>query len=126
MKKEFLPFYLSRAILGLVFGFLVMGISGKAILFGIAFFGFCLLYLHSGWFSVDLRYPLTPLRRDAHGQDVQRKALITAIVVGSIIYLASSLLSGLVYLPANTAFLSGIAVYFVTQFGLFIYTRFSA
>jgi len=121
MKKEFMPYYISRAVLSFSFALLVMGITWKAVLLAIIFFGLFLLYLHSGWFSIDLRYPLIPLRRDPRGQEIQRKALISSVVVGLLIYLTSSQLSGLIglSLSGNFAFSIGIITYFVTQFILF-------
>jgi hypothetical protein len=118
MKKEFLPYYISRAILSLIFSILVMGFTWKAALFGTVLFALFLLYLHSGWFTIDLRYPLTPLRRDARGQEVQRKALIASVIVGVFLYLFSSQLTGLLGLSllGNVALSIGIITYFVTQF----------
>ena len=86
MKKEFLPYYISRFILSTVFSILVWGFTWTAALMTIVFFGLFLLYLHSGWFSIDLSTPLYPLRRDSHGQTVQRKALIFAVVLGLLLY----------------------------------------
>ncbi|MGZ9235523.1 MAG: hypothetical protein ACXW4E_08365 [Anaerolineales bacterium] len=124
MKKEFLPFYISRAILSAAFAILVMGFQWTAILFAIILFGLFLLYLHSGWFSVDLRYPLTPLRRDDHGQAIQRKALIAALIVGMLVYLICPYLPGFLgfTLSGNVALSVGIITYFITQFVLFIRT----
>jgi hypothetical protein len=124
MKKEFLPFYISRAILSAAFSILVMGIHWKAILLAIILFGLFLLYLHSGWFRVDLSHPLFPLRRDHHGQDVQRKALIASVVIGTIVYLISPYLAGFISFPVsgNIALSVGILTYFVTQFVLFLRT----
>jgi hypothetical protein len=122
MKKDFLPYYISRAILSIVFSIAVLGLSWKAVLLAFLFFGGFLLYLHSGWFSVDLKTPLTPLRRDAHGQLIQRKALILAVVVGLLLYLVSVELSGypvLALILGNLALPIGIIVYFVAQFTLF-------
>ncbi len=122
MKKEFLPYYISRAILSLVFALLVMGIHWKAMLFAIILFGLFLLYLHSGWFSIDRRTPLTPLRRDPRGQEIQRKALIASVVVGTLIYLLTPLLTGIIGFPlsGNIALSVGIFTYFATQFVLFV------
>ena len=121
MNKEYLPFYISRAILSFIFSILVMGFNWMAIFLTILFFGLFLLYLHSGWFSIDLRYPLTPLRRDSRGQEIQRKALISSVGVGLLIYLSSSQLSGLIglSLSGNIALFIGVITYFVTQFILF-------
>jgi len=122
MKKEFLPYYISRAILSLVFAILVLGIHWKAVLFAIIFFGLFLLYLHSGWFSIDLRTPLTPLRRDHRGQEIQRKALIASVIVGTLIYLITPHMIGIVgiSISGNIALSIGIITYFATQFVLFV------
>lgn len=122
MKKEFLPYYISRAILSIVFSILVAGLSWKAVLLTILFFGGFLLYLHSGWFSIDLKNPLTPLRRDLHGQLVQRKALILSVIVSVSLYLISIGLSsylGMVLISGQVALSIGVILYFVAQFVLF-------
>ena len=121
MKKEFLPYYVSRAVLSLLFSILVMGFTWKALLFAILFFAGFLLYLHSGWFSIDLRTPFAPLRRDLRGREIQRKALITAVIVGLVVHLAASPLSALtgLALSGGIALSVGIVAYFATQFALF-------
>lgn len=122
MKKVFLPYYISRAILSASFSILMAGFSWKAVLLTAVFFGLFLLYLHSGWFSIDLRNPLMPLRRDSHGQLIQRKALIISIVVGLLIYLASLQYSsylGLTSIPGNVALSIAVMTYFIAQFVLF-------
>jgi hypothetical protein len=122
MKKEFLPYYISRAFLSIVFSILVMGLSWKAALLTVLCFGGFLLYLHSGWFSIDLKNPLAPLRRDLHGQLVQRKALIISVVVSVSLYLISMGLSsylGLVLVSGHVALSIGVIVYFIAQFVLF-------
>jgi hypothetical protein len=116
MKKEFLPYYISRAILSAVFAVIVWGFTWQALLFAIFIFGLFLLYLHSGWFRVDLTHPLFPLRRDQRGQLVQRKALIAALIVGVFTYLAFSLV--LPALSANLALPLAIVTYFLVQFYL--------
>ncbi|MFZ5911670.1 MAG: hypothetical protein ACOYYU_16785 [Chloroflexota bacterium] len=123
MKREYLPYYFSRFALSAVFSVLVWSVSWKAALMTIVFFGLFLLYLHSGWFSVDLRNPFFPLRRDAHGQEVQRKALIIAIVLGLLLFTASIPLSGFMGIPlisGQVALSIGILAYFVVQFALFL------
>jgi hypothetical protein len=80
-----------------------------------------LLYLHSGWFQVDLQNPFLPLRRDTHGQLVQRKALILAVVAGLLLYGISLQLPGSFGLVSGKAALSGaIVTYFIAQFVLFV------
>ena len=122
MKKEFFPYYISRALLSIVFSIVIMGLSWKAVILAIGFFGGFLLYLHSGWFSIDLKNPLAPLRRDLHGQLVQRKALLIAMVVSVSIYLISTALSnylGMVVVSGHVALSIGVIVYFIAQFILF-------
>ena len=123
MKKEFLPYYISRFILSVVFSILVWGITWNTALMTIVFFGLFLLYLHSGWFSIDLKNPLFPLRRDAHGQAVQRKALIIAVVISLLLYTFAVPLSNFTSLPlisGHIALSIGIITYFIAQFTLFI------
>lgn len=122
MKKEFLPYYLSRAVLSAAFAVLVAGNSWWAAALAVLLFGGFLLYLHSGWFQVDARHPLTPLRRDHRGQDIQRKALIASVVVGALAYgffVYGAAWLG-VSLAGNVALLIAIFTYFVTQFALFM------
>ena len=123
MKKEFLPYYISRFILSAVFSILVWRFTWMATLMTFVFFGLFMLYLHSGWFSIDLSTPLYPLRRDSHGQMVQRKALIAAIVLSLLLYIVSIPLSSFVGISAisgNAALSIGIITYFAVQFMLFI------
>lgn len=125
MKKEFLPYYTSRAAISVVFGILVMGLSWKAVLIAFVFFGLFLLYLHSGWFSIDLKNPFFPLRRDTHGQMVQRKALIIAIILGFVLFFVSLPLSiyfGAMSISGPVALSIGVITYFVAQFILFART----
>jgi len=123
MKKEFLPYYISRFILSAVFSILVWRFTWMAALMTFIFFGLFMLYLHSGWFSIDLSTPLYPLRRDSHGQMVQRKALIAAIVLSLLLYMVSIPLSSFIGISAisgNVALSIGTITYFAVQFTLFI------
>ncbi len=123
MKKEFLPYYISRFILSAVFSILVWGFTWTAALMTIVFFGLFLLYLHSGWFSVDLSTPLYPLRLDSHGREVQRKALIFAVTLSLLLYTFAVPLSNFTGIPlisGHIALSVGIITYFIAQFALFI------
>jgi hypothetical protein len=92
-----------------------------ALLMTFVFFGLFLLYLHSGWFSIDLNTPLYPLRRDSHGQNIQRKSLIAAVTIGILLYtFAGSWISG------HLALSIGIITYFIVQFAFFIKTSMEA
>ena len=117
MKKQFWPYYVSRAVIGSVFAVLVFGLTWQALAFALVAFGVFLLYLHSGWFSVDTRNPLFPLRRDARGKAVQRRALILAVGVGSFAYALLPMLSrfGGVSMPGNVALSLALVTYFAVQ-----------
>lgn len=122
MKKELLPYYLSRAVLSGLFAVLIMGLTWKAAPLAAILFGLFVLYLHSGWFQVDASHPLTPLRRDERGRQIQRKALIAAVTVGLLIYLSATLAIGFLGIPAVAGPLAlslGVFAYFITQFVLF-------
>lgn len=118
MKTEYLPYYLSRALFSALFGAAVFGLSWAAGLSALVLFGLFLLYLHSGWFEVDLSNPFFPLRRDQRGRDIQRIALIAAVSAALLCtlflkYLAVPL--GLV-LPLDLALPLAVLAYFLTQF----------
>jgi hypothetical protein len=122
MKKGYLPYYISRALLSALFAVLIAGFTWKAIIITVVFFGFFLLYLHSGWFMVDAENALLPLRRDTRGQLVQRKALIVAVVVGLLSYFLLAFLSGrlgLTLLSGNIALALAVIAYFSSQFIFF-------
>ncbi len=123
MKKVFMPYYLSRAIFSAGFAILAMEITWKALFMAVTLFGLFLLYLHSGWFLVDLRYPLIPLRRDARGLLIQRKALIISVCVGLLIYLFSAQVPtffGLQIIGGNIVLVIAIITYFISQFVFFM------
>ena len=122
MKREYIPYYLSRAALSVIFAILVMGFTWKAVLVAIVLFGLFLLYLHSGWFPIDPSHPLTPLRRDERGRHIQRNALIAAISVGLLIYLIASQAShlfGWSLIAGPLALSLSMITYFIAQFILF-------
>jgi ABC-type microcin C transport system permease subunit YejE len=122
MKRNFLPYYLSRAALSAAFAILVFGLTWKAALFAVVVFGLFLLYLHSGWFRIDPSQPLTPLRRDDRGRDIQRKALIAGVIAGILIYITLTQVSefiGLSLVAGPLALSLAVLTYFATQFALF-------
>jgi len=123
MKKEFYPYYISRAGLSIVFSLLVFGISWKAGVFAVVLLAGFLGYLHSGWFEVNLNKPLFPLRRDENGQQIQRKALIAAAAAGILIFILLPLFgasAGAAGASSNLALSVGVLTYFVAQVVLFI------
>jgi uncharacterized membrane protein HdeD (DUF308 family) len=119
MNKKYLPYYISRGVLSGAFGILVFGFTFKAAIFTLVVFGVFLLYLHSGWFQIDQQSPWFPVRRDERAQQVQRKALITAILIGAISYTLFTMAMQWVALPAigsSLAISLAVLAYFLTQF----------
>jgi len=125
MKKEYIPYYISRALLSAAFALLVFRFTWQAAVFGLVIFALFLLYLHSGWFRIDLSQPLFPLRRDDRGASIQRKALIFAIVAGVLVYLVLSqtpLFIGIQAASGSLAFSIAVLTYFIFQFALHLKT----
>jgi len=121
MKKVYLPYYISRAALSAGFSLLAFGFTWQAALAGLVLFGLFLLYLHSGWFTVDTSRPLTPLRRDARAQEAQRRALIAAVMAGLLAFfflptLVRSL--GLAIQGTSLALPAAVLTYFAVEFSL--------
>ncbi len=119
MNKKYLPYYISRGVLSGAFGILVFGFTLKAIIFSLVVFGLFLLYLHSGWFQIDQQSPWFPVRRDERAQQVQRKALIAAILIGVISYTLFTMAMQWFAFPAigsSLAITLAVLAYFLTQF----------
>ncbi len=119
MKKEYLPYYISRAMLSAAFALLVFGINWKALVFTAVAFLLFLIYLHSGLFQIDSHSPWFPVRRDERGQQVQRKALIVAILIGVATYIILSMATQRLAFPAiggSLALSLAVLAYFLTQF----------
>ncbi len=121
MKKEYLPYYISRLVISAVFALLVFGFDWKALVFTAAIFCLFLLYLHSGWFNLDPSNPLFPIRRDDRGTQIQRKALLAAISCGILLFGFMQIIT-LPFVPPQVygqlALALGIVIYFSTQFYL--------
>ena len=122
MKRQFIPYYVSRAVLSLVLAVVVLGLTWQAAALAACFFAFFLVYLHSGWFEVDASRPWFPLRRDERGREIQRKALLAALVSGVIIFVLLTAIpfsASLTLAAGPLAMALGACVYFGTQFALF-------
>lgn len=118
MRKEYMPYYISRGILSLLFSMFALGTgSWMTLMWSLLLFGGFILYLHSGWFVIDLTNPWFPIRRDDRGKDTQRKALIAGVISSLLLFSVSSL-SGVEALK-HLALPIGIMTYFGVQFYLF-------
>jgi hypothetical protein len=117
MKNEYFPYYLSRVLFSLLFAVVVFGLNWTACAAAAVLFGFFLLYLHSGWFEVDLSHPYFPLRRDQRGKDVQRASLIAAVSAALVSYLALKYVAPLlgVTVPEGLTLPLAVVAYFMTQ-----------
>lgn len=117
MKKALIPYYLSRAVLAGLVGWILssgMGLWVGVVTGALAYAGF-LWYAHSGRYLVDTSHPLTPLRRDARGVAIRDRSLVLAVGFGGLFYALAILLSRMVVLPGNIgswAVLAGVLVYF--------------
>lgn len=117
MKKPFVVYYVSRALLSAGFSILVFGLTWKALVLAAVLFTLFLLYLHSGWFVTDPSNPLFPIRRDGRAREAQRRALIAAIVTAASVLLVVSIVA-----PAASVAAAPLAIplallaYFASQF----------
>lgn len=120
MKKELMPYYLSRALLSGLVGW-ILGASGAlwmGVLAGVLVFAGFIWYAHSGRYLIDPSRPLTPLRRDARGKTIRDRAVVIAVGVGGGLYGIATLLGRIVPVPGNLgtwAALVGIVVYFAVS-----------
>ena len=124
MKRVFIPYYLSRALIAAGLGWFAhfSGLSTWAsAAMGVVVFSGFIAYLHSGWFLVDPSNPLFPLRRDERSANVRNRALITAVAVGGILYAAGSILGQGSNQAVNgsLAFAAAVGVYFIVSWWLF-------
>ena len=125
MKRELIPYYVSRAFLSALVGLLVS--SGGEIWLGVliglvAYVGF-IWYAHSGWYLIDPTNPLFPLRRDARGEAIRDRAVVLSVAVGGFAYLGLSITLRALSIEANVgswAFMAGVAAYFAISYWLFI------
>ena len=119
MKKELSVYYITRAALALLIGFLFTKAGWPlwgSVLIAILMFGLFVWYAHSGHFLIDESTPLTPLRRDARAKVIRDRALVSAVVIGGVTYGLMGFLSQFTALaPAvkNLALVIGLLAYFV-------------
>lgn len=125
MKRELLPYYLSRALLSALLGYIISG--GIGIWWGIAmglvvFVGF-VWYAHSGWFLVDTSNPIFPLQRDARGKAIRDRAVVLAVAIGGLAYFILSVISMVTSYELRAGSLSlalGVLGYFFISYWMFV------
>ena len=125
MNRALIPYYFSRGFLSAVFGYLVstgVGLVTGVVLGGLTFLGF-LWYAHSGRYLIDYNTPLFPLRRDDRGNAIRNRAVVVAVTVGGLSYLALSILANIVSInlsPGGLAVALGVVCYFLVSNWLFV------
>jgi hypothetical protein len=125
MKRELVPYYISRGILAALLGWFMSLQLGLwlGVGMGVLTFAGFLWYAHSGFYLVDTSHPLFPLRRDTRGSVVRDKAVLAAVAAGMFIFLLIFLIdvlfdAGVPNGPIPLA--AGIITYFVTTQWLFL------
>ena len=104
MKKELFAYYISRLLFSVIFALLFYR-SGWSlwvcVIFGLLIYCLFIWYAYSGHFLIDPNHPLTPLRRDARGEIVRDRSLLSAVVVGSLSYVLLNILSLFINIPGQ-------------------------
>ena len=120
MKKELIPYYISRLIVAVLFGTL-FALSSPGIWYGITFgliiYIGMIWYAHNGRYIIDTSTPLFPLRRDDRGKSIRDKALVYAVGIGAISYLLLMLVKMLWLPPFNLGSLA-IIIAVIAYFGI--------
>jgi len=120
MKRELIPYYISRAAISILIGLLMASSNGlwSGVLFGIFVFVVFVWYAHSGRYLIDTANPLNPLKRDTRGKEIRNRALVIAVAVGGLVYGVSAFLKQILSLPYNMdtwALIAGAAIYFTVS-----------
>jgi len=119
MKKELSLYYISRAALSALMAYIMFHAGWSiwsGVLIGLVLFALFIWYAHSGYFLVDAGKPLMPLKRDARAKVVRDRSLVSAVVIGGVIYAILGMLSQITTLAPeikNLALVIGVFSYFV-------------
>lgn len=125
MKKELSWYYISRTIISTLLAYLLIRAGWpiwSGVLIGLVTFVLFIWYAHSGYFLVDASKPLTPLKRDARARTIRDRSLLSAVVIGGVIYGILGLLGQITTLAPeikNLALVIGVIAYFVISQVLF-------
>lgn len=120
MRKELIPYYLSRAVFSALVGLLIglkVGPWWMGLLTGVLIFAGFIWYAHSGRYLIDTSRPLTPLRRDERGKRIRDRSAVAAVAIAGVVYGGLGLLVP-VFPVENTAAwaaLAGVIVYFAVS-----------
>jgi len=125
MKRELIPYYISRAFLSALVGLLISSGNGiwMGVLLGLVVYIGFIWYAHSGRYLIDTTTPLFPLRRDARGMAIRDRAAAISVAIGGLAYLGLSIASQLFPIKAHIgswALALGMLAYFAISNWLFI------
>jgi hypothetical protein len=125
MNRALTPYYVSRAVLSALFGYLIStgaGLAVGAVLGGLTFLAF-VWYAHSGRYLLDTSTPLFPLRRDARADAIRDRSLVVSVAIAGLAYAILAMLSQTLDLSASIAWLAiviGVVCYFALSTWFFI------
>jgi hypothetical protein len=125
MNRALIPYYVSRAILSALFGYVISTGAGATLgasMGALTFVGF-LWYAHNGRYLIDTSTPLFPLRRDDRGSAIRDRAVVTSVAIAGVTYAALGLLSRGLPIPLSIGWLAivvGVVSYFVVSNWLFM------
>lgn len=117
-NQRLLPYYMTRALISVLFAFWTATILQTwlgGLIAGVLLFAGFLWYAHSGWYQLDLTTPFFPLRRDERGQAIRNQALVVAVAVGGVVFAVASLLApslSLAMSAGTIALISAVGCYF--------------
>jgi len=127
MRRDLLPYILSRIVLSLAFGGLFY-LSGSSVWTAMLITGVLItLFLwapNSGRYSVHPEYGITALRRDERTQVINDQAARNAFVAvmllsgAALIYLRATGNPSDVIVYLKTILLAGVGVYYISDFAL--------
>src|SRR5574341_1483413 len=104
IKRELIPYYLTRIILAALLG-LWVGLSGASwwmgVLTGALVWAGFLWYAHSGHYLIDPSRPLAPLRRNERGLKIRDRALVSAVSIGGLSFALLSMIGQVYQFSSN-------------------------
>ncbi|MCB9008599.1 MAG: hypothetical protein H6656_14725 [Ardenticatenaceae bacterium] len=124
MKRELIPYYVSRAMLAVLFGFYVAFSNAVwlGLLLGIVTFVGFLWYAHGGWYLIEPATPLYPLRRDKRGEAIRDRAILVAVTAAILFYVIFSRIAKAFVLTVSIgswAFVLGAVTYLAVSYWLY-------
>jgi hypothetical protein len=104
LNQRLLPYYITRALISVLFAVWTATILQTwlgGLIAGVLLFAGFLWYAHGGWYQLDLTTPFFPLRRDERGQAIRNQALVVAVAMGGIVFAVVSVLASALSLTVS-------------------------